>query len=94
VVDIGQARVEGEPGEQPVDTFTAAGNRAVDALLGEQQSALDAVGDQRVEQRLAQRLVVRQGHELIECRHDDGVVVHCRCPSVVALAKGGPGTRM
>ena len=71
MVDIGQTGILAEPGEQRIDGRAGAGNGAVDALFGEQQGALDAVVEQGLQQGLAQRLIIRQGDEFIQRRHDD-----------------------
>ena len=75
VVDIGQARVALEPGQQAVDALARGGNGAVDAFLGEQQGALHAAFEHGVEQGLAQRFVIRQGHELVQ-RRDNNLRSH------------------
>ncbi|MCY1424330.1 hypothetical protein D9M71_400690 [compost metagenome] len=90
MVDVGQARIVLQPGEQAVDAFAGAGNGAVDALFGEQQGALDVVVEQGLQQGFAQREVVRQGDELVQ-RRDDDVLGHAGYfLPVVAHAKGGP----
>jgi hypothetical protein len=71
VIDVGQARIFFQPGEQGIDPFAAAGHGAVDAFFGQQQRAFDAVGIEGFEQGFTQRDVVRQGDELVQRRHDD-----------------------
>ncbi|MNJ56924.1 hypothetical protein D3C77_524920 [compost metagenome] len=89
MVDTYQAGIAAQPGQQAVDTFTGTGHSAVDALFGQQQGALDAVGHHAFEQRLAQLDVIFQGDEFIQRRHDDSLG-HARTLQVVTLAKGGP----
>ncbi|MNE44707.1 hypothetical protein D3C80_1389460 [compost metagenome] len=71
MIDVDHARVIPEPGQQTIDTFTAAGNRAVDAFFGDQQGTFDVVVDHRLQQWLAQGDVIFEGDELIQCRHDN-----------------------
>ncbi|MCY1546027.1 hypothetical protein D9M68_820020 [compost metagenome] len=71
MVDIGQTRIEPEPGEQAVNAITTTGNGAVDAFFGKQQGAFDAAIQHGLQQGFAQRLVIRQGDEFVQRRHDD-----------------------
>src|SRR5690606_40022112 len=62
-------------GEQCIDAGTTTGHGAVDAFFGQQQRALDAIVDKGLQQRFAQRLVIRQGDEFIQ-RRDNDLVGH------------------
>ncbi|MOA19867.1 hypothetical protein D3C78_1402750 [compost metagenome] len=89
MVDVHQAFITAQPGQQAVDTFTGTGDSAIDAFFGQQQGALDAVGGHAFEQRFAQLDVIFQGDELVQRRHDDSLG-HAVNLQVVTLAKGGP----
>ncbi len=71
VVDVSQARVAAKPVEQRIDRLAGAGYRTVDALLRQQQGALDAVFGKRREERVTQGDVVRQRYELVKRCHND-----------------------
>ncbi|MNR43781.1 hypothetical protein D3C85_1624420 [compost metagenome] len=89
MVDIDQARIAAQPGQQAVDTFTGSRHGAVDAFFGQQQGAFDAILFHGLEQRFAQLDVIFQGDELVQRRHDDSLG-HAVNLQVVTLAKGGP----
>ena len=69
MLEAGKSRVVFEPGEQGVDSFTAAGDSAVNAFAREQQRALDAVLVHQVQQRLLQRFRVIKRDKMIQS-HD------------------------
>ena len=71
MVDIDHARVGAQPGHQPVNAFTAAGYRTVDAFFGDQQRTFDAVINHRLEQGLAQFNVIFKRDEFIQCSNND-----------------------
>lgn len=92
MVDVDHARVVLQPGHQAINAFAAAGNGAVDAFFGDQQGAFDAIVDHCLQQWLAQRNVVFEGDELIQCRHDDGLG-HGYSLQVATLVRGEPDAK-
>lgn len=74
MAQLGKAGIALEPVEQRVDTLAGTGNGTVDALVGEQQRALDIETLHFGEQRLAQGFEVVESDELIQRRdYDRGI---------------------
>ncbi len=59
-------------GKHRPDAGIRAGDRAVDALMGEQQRALHAIFFAKRLQRLAQAFEARHGNEMVERRNEEG----------------------